>query len=279
VSNIQYSLYNLKNVPVPLYHRYLGREKPQPAYVEMDNFGTVTANWVKDNPPILSLGSFRWEVSPYADGESLAMLLESSRMQSLFHQVHEGARIAFSDNRFFVTLDPISITAESEIRSMLECESPLYSRCEFLNAKAWVESRFSAEDVADSEDMDSYIRLLKEEMRDVMEERKNILFFGDTEEAVTNLCLNYLSHVVDVGKKDDLYAQTIAEKMANYDYCKYGDLPDRFQRVIEDVLREEFADSLVNFGNSDTIPFNRDGHFDDSMKPEKTQAAVFHESD
>jgi len=267
MSNIQYNLDNLRNVPLPLYHRYPDREKPQPAYVEMDNSGTVTANWVEGSLPMLHLGSFRWEVSPYADGESLAALLESPRMQSLFSQLREGARIvsfSYSGDSPFVTLDPFAISAESEIRSTLENKFLFYSRKEILDTDDWVDSRFSAEDLANSKDFGSYVRRLREEMEDIMEERKQVIFSGNTEESVMNLCLNHLSHIVDAGKKDDPYARIIAEKMADYD-AEYTDLPDRIQRALDYVSRDGSADELVNRGDSGAMPFNQDNHFDGEL--------------
>jgi len=251
VSNIQYDLDNLKSVPLPLYHCRPGLEKPQPACVEMDNFGTVTAKWVEDNPPMLHLGAFLWEVSPCADGESLAVLLESPRMQSLFHQVHEGARIAFSDNRHFVTLDPISITAESEIRSMLENESPFYSRWEVWNAKEWFKPFFSAEEVASKDSLTDYLVDVVDKKMLEAEKNHRVAIYGTADDLVLDLCADHIKNVIQNGEKADEQTEKLAYMLARHD-------PNRYSDILYDCRALEASDT-------GSMPFNQDNCFCDEF--------------
>ena len=265
MSEIQYNLDNLKRSPLPLYHRYTDQNKPQPAYVEMDNFGTVAAKWVGHHTPVLHLSAFRWEVSPCADGESLAALLESPRMQSLFSQVHEGSSIVSSDDCQFVTLEPFSRNAGSEIQSMLRPESSLYSRWEVWNSEEWFRSFFSAAEVAAKDSLTDYMTdVVHKKMLEAEKHPRFLLDGPNSHDLVLYLCAEYVESAIQKvegqnGEKIDEHAEKLAQILAEHGQNRYDDILDRCR--------------ALGMNDLGSMPFNQDHYFFDEFAEYRSRSA------
>lgn len=93
MSKIEFSLANLADGKAPLYTQYAGQYKPQPAWITLDEDGTVSA-WEHDDngvPANVWNGRTRtWSVIPQANGADLAEWLQSEKISALLQRVHDG---------------------------------------------------------------------------------------------------------------------------------------------------------------------------------------------
>ena len=90
---------NLRGVIAPLYHRYSNQEGPQPAFIELDEDGTVRAGYSEELddavPAVVRQGMIiRFSATPTLRGDVIASFLESESARQLLEIIHAGHKVA-----------------------------------------------------------------------------------------------------------------------------------------------------------------------------------------
>jgi uncharacterized protein YehS (DUF1456 family) len=252
IMGIRYEIEELLERFAPLYHQYPDRTEPQKCYLEMDWVGLVTVNWNVDprgDPvpmDVWNKGRLRWSLSPYADGQSLYEFLQSDQMRSLLERVHEGHITDWYNAELVGHLTEDAEEASLQIESVLH-NKPYLER-KIYSKKEWVKSNFLVDDVIADGNISSYIKKMHEKMEDIEKAECALFLDGLIYEEIEKSCVGYLERSMEDGNKPDEKAFMLAQMLADYDREEYGDLPERYD---------------ARFGN--TLPFNRDGHFDDGV--------------
>ncbi len=90
---------NIENLRVPdrtpLYYQYHGSDHPQPAFIELNKFGEVTAGFVahteNETPDAVWYGcTHRFYVAPDVFGRSLSNFLESPDVRGVLARIYLG---------------------------------------------------------------------------------------------------------------------------------------------------------------------------------------------
>jgi hypothetical protein len=249
--SIQYRIDNLLRHPAPLYHRLPHMAEPQKAILEMDFKGVVTATWdkgVESSFPEFARGAYlRWPLSPRADGESLHDFLQSDPMRSLLEQVHNGHQVEWNGSELISHLDEPAQIACSKMGFLLK-EKPYLERTVY-DLKDWVQVNFRVDDLFASRNINAYIQKLFNKTEDMKREELAAFMGGTLFEKVEKLCLDYVEQAIDYGRDSYRNGRKVAQMLAEYN-------PDRYEKLLD----------LYNIGKEESLPFNWDGHFDDSVR-------------
>lgn len=121
--SITYELENLTGL-APLYRWYAGQVEPQPAHVELDEGGAVSADWSSETgngvPADVWHGRrLRWRVSPYIRAEVLRRLLVEDLAEDLA-AVHAGREVVWDGNNHVGKLDRAASEASERIDRALD---------------------------------------------------------------------------------------------------------------------------------------------------------------
>jgi hypothetical protein len=92
------ALIAMKDKPSPLYWKRSDMPIEQPAFVQLDESGRVTARFDdtdgRTEPEAVTLErTLRWDITPFLSGKAVASLAEDSTFRSLLQRVHEGRKI------------------------------------------------------------------------------------------------------------------------------------------------------------------------------------------
>jgi hypothetical protein len=144
-TSITYQIDNLlTDGPAPLYHRYPSQTTEQRAYVELDENGTVTADWdgeIGGGVPshVWHGRTRRYSVPSNVSGRALAGLLRSERVLSLLERVYEGLEIVWDGSNHVGRLTDDACEADSELADAID-EVGKYEeyRCEVWTASEWL---------------------------------------------------------------------------------------------------------------------------------------------
>lgn len=115
----------LEREPAPLYCRYPGQARPQPAYIELDCInGTVDARFnirIGNGVPqtVWSGWVRRYDVPPTISGKALAALLESTEFAGLTKRIYEGSGIRCVGIKFVAGLNDDAREAENALKALL----------------------------------------------------------------------------------------------------------------------------------------------------------------
>ena len=107
----------------PLFHRYPQQTEPQPAYVQLDEVGDVTAGHSGEigggAPAHVWHGrTLRWSVPASVRGDVLADLLAGDALP-LLQRVHAGHSVQWDGNNHCGALDDDARTASDELAALL----------------------------------------------------------------------------------------------------------------------------------------------------------------
>ena len=116
---------NLRGVLAPLYHRYPRQTNAQPAFVEMDEDGIVTADSDGEIGGAIPFSVYhrrtiRWGVCNTIRGDVLADWLESDEARAMFQRVHDGQSIEWDGNNNVGRFDDDATEAKQEISDALD---------------------------------------------------------------------------------------------------------------------------------------------------------------
>jgi len=120
---ITYKLDNLSDRDA-LFRQFPGQYDVQPAYVQMDEDGFVSAYYSGEIG--YSVPSFvwhhrtlRWRVHPSTDGHALRDLLQSDAARALLDRIHDGHTVEWRNSNFEGILTRDARDAESDLEDML----------------------------------------------------------------------------------------------------------------------------------------------------------------
>lgn len=122
---ITYEIDNLNgDSHLPLFHRFSGQSNAQPAYVQLDEDGEVSADYSSFvgnavTPEVYCLRTLQWDVDAKIRGSVLSEFLLSDVLAGLFQQVYEGHSVELVNGRLQGTLDEEASEAYEEIEDLL----------------------------------------------------------------------------------------------------------------------------------------------------------------
>lgn len=118
---------NLRGEIAPLYHRYQNQTNAQPAYVELDEDGVVSASYNPEigSPHAIPFSVFhrrdlRWGVANAIRGDALADYLESDEARALLERIHAGHDIEWDGNNNVGKLSDDAARAEIDFEAALQ---------------------------------------------------------------------------------------------------------------------------------------------------------------
>ena len=87
--------YTIPEGPAPLYNQYPGQCQPQPAYVSLDEDGTVSVDWSGEIGNAVPASVWhgrdvRLSISPYASSAGIRRLFDDSEFRALVDQYYAG---------------------------------------------------------------------------------------------------------------------------------------------------------------------------------------------
>ena len=132
---------NLRGEIAPLYFRYPREINPQPAYVEMDEHGEVTADSTGEIGGAIPFSVFhgrtrRYGVASAVKGDALADYLESGDARALFQRIYDGHSVEWDGNNNMGRLTEDAQQAEIDLEAaLIEID-----QAEVYEAAQWIEN-------------------------------------------------------------------------------------------------------------------------------------------
>lgn len=121
-----YSIEDLKTSDgCPLFYRYPSQILAQPAFVQLDEEGVVTAGYNSEIGNAVPADVWhkcviRWDVAPEVRGMALARLLESDEVKELIRVVRNGHSTEYKNGNRVGHLDEEASDARDEIQNLLD---------------------------------------------------------------------------------------------------------------------------------------------------------------
>jgi len=124
-ATIKFSLGNLlTGALAPLYCKYPNQCNPQPAFVEMDEDGEVSADYSADSggtpSHVWHNRTLRWAVPSEVNGKTLADLLQGDEVRGLLERIHAGHSVDWDGSNHRGTLDDAAQDASYDLERRLE---------------------------------------------------------------------------------------------------------------------------------------------------------------
>lgn len=125
----------------PLYDRYEREARPQPAYIELDSDGEISADWsgeIGNGVPaaVWRRQRLRWYVPSEISGGGLRILIEDLR--PLLERVAAGHSVEWDGSNWVGRLSNDAEAADEEIRDRLEQDAQSIETVEVWEAEAWL---------------------------------------------------------------------------------------------------------------------------------------------
>lgn len=223
---------NLRGEPIPLYKLYPGQNQPQRAFVSLDEEGTVRAGINYEIGGAVPMDvwhgrTLRWSVSPYANGDSLADLLESDRVKELFERVYAGHEVVWNGNNMVGRLDEDAEDASEELERILEPGSGEYDLAQICEAYDFISEWFRLEELVDAGSVEALAE------KELASNDSELVIVGDMEEAVATRAAELIELRLERGKVDDIVLRA-AEILADYDKYEYSSLLKACREAIEE---------------------------------------------
>lgn len=116
---------NLRDATAPLFCRYPNQINPQPAFVELDEQGNVSADYSGEigngMPMDVWYGrTLRWAVNSSINGNVLADALESVEITALLERIHAGHAVDWDGNNYVGSLTDDARAASDDLWWRLE---------------------------------------------------------------------------------------------------------------------------------------------------------------
>ena len=144
-SDITLDLDNLDETGAPLFRQYDGQLQPQPAYVEMDEDGEVTACYsgeIGNGVPsyVWHHRTLRWSVPSTVRGRVLKYLLERDDVVDLLERIHAGHAVDWDGNNHVGKLDADAQSASAELEVLLDNDIGGADSCAVWDAGEWLQN-------------------------------------------------------------------------------------------------------------------------------------------
>ena len=148
MSTIKINTTNLRGELAPLYQRYPGQTNPQPAYIQIDEDGNVSAGYSGETgnavpSTVWHRRTLQWPVQPSVRGDVLADFLDSPEIVALLERVHAGHQVEWDGNNHVGRLNDDAQAAAFEI------ESAIYSADDCVSVWDTAEWLFNLGSLAD----------------------------------------------------------------------------------------------------------------------------------
>jgi len=132
------SIKKIADEQCPVYSKYDTQINAQPAYIEMEEDGTISADYSGDigdsTPSAVWHGVTRqWSISPTLSGADILSLVEDNL--ALFQRVHDGHAVEWDGSNFVGSLDDDAQEASDEIELIA---SEAESSVAVYTAYAWI---------------------------------------------------------------------------------------------------------------------------------------------
>lgn len=220
---------NLRGEPAPLYHVYPRQTKPQPAYVELDEDGDVSADYNGEIGNAVPMAvwhrrTLRFDVSPRVGGDDLADFLESDAVVALLERIHAGHTVEWNGNNHVGTLDD---DAQAAAEALMEALSGL-DDVEVGDAYEWLAPGFALSDLVEGESIETLAASLIDEAAG-----EGITIHGSMEDAVAQCAAERIQREIDMGADFDPATLRAAEILAAYDE-QYAKLPADYRAALAD---------------------------------------------
>ena len=119
----------LRGDATPLYCKYSGQHQPQDAFVEMDEYGFVSASY---NPEVgnavrmdvWARRTLRFGITPYLSGDELADILSQEKVKNWFATIYAGHDVRWDGRNNFGYLDGEAESALDELMVYLDWVEP-----------------------------------------------------------------------------------------------------------------------------------------------------------
>jgi hypothetical protein len=122
---LTFSLANLETGEIaPLYHQYPLQYEPQPAFIELDQNGDVSADYSREignakSPEVWHRIRLRYRVSPWLRGSALAKYLRGDG-RALLARIHAGHDVEWDGSDYVGVLSADAVEAEEALERALE---------------------------------------------------------------------------------------------------------------------------------------------------------------
>lgn len=115
----------MRDAEAPLYHQYPRECMPQPAYIEMDEDGVVSAEWDVETANAVPMAvwnsrTLRFPLRPNISGHSLYDLVMGEKVMGLLERIHAGHTVAWDGNNNSGSLDDDAIEAQYALERLLD---------------------------------------------------------------------------------------------------------------------------------------------------------------
>ncbi len=210
----------------PLYCKYPGQTHEQPAYIEMDEDGNVSADYSGEignavTAYVWHKRTIRWSICAAANGDALADFLRRDDVVALFERVHAGHAVEWDGSNHTGSLDDDAQSASDELQEMINRTFGPYDDgycVQVWDAETWIENAFSIHDLIASGSVTAYASVMEPDESD------NVLVDGSLRRAVAEMAARDLRNRNDSQINDD-DALAAAKILAGFDPDKYGHLP------------------------------------------------------
>lgn len=225
---ITYDLDNLRGEAAPLYRIYPGQHQPQRAYIQLDEDGTVTADYSGEIGNGIPMSVWhnrtpRWYVNSAANGDSLAEWLESDEMRALLARVHAGHSVEWDGNNHVGRLDEDAEAARDEITAMLDGYNQPYDVMEVWDAYDWVREGFSLAELVEAGSVAACASAIEDAGCD-----NHQAVVGDMVDAVAKIAAEHINYHLDEETEPDDTVRAAAVILAAYSQSEYGSLVEAY---------------------------------------------------
>ena len=223
---------NLRGEPIPLYKLYPGQNQPQRAFVSLDEEGTVRAGINYEIGGAVPMDvwhgrTLRWSVSPYANGDSLADLLESDKVRALFERVRNGHSVEWNGSNMVGRLDEDAKEASEELEQIFAEESSEYELAQVCGAYEFIADWFSLKELVDAGSVEECAK------RQLESNDSDLVIVGDMEEEVASRAAELIEYNIDHGKVDETTVRA-AEILVEYDEHEFSGLLKDCREALEE---------------------------------------------
>lgn len=221
---------NLRGEPAPLYCVYPRQTKPQPAYVELNEDGEVSADYNGEIGNAVPMAvwhrrTLRFDVSPRVGGDDLADFLESDAVVALLERIHAGHTVEWDGNNFVGRLTEDAERAAETLTEALAAPPELA----IWDAYEWLAPGFNLlSELVESGSVPAHSAALIDRAVD-----DGIVIDGGMEDAVIELAADAIRDAIDRKIDFDPTVLRAAEILAAYDK-QYAELPAAYQAALAD---------------------------------------------
>lgn len=234
--NLSVDTENLIGRVAPLYKKYPHQMEPQPAYIEIDEYGNVSADYSGEigNAEPADVWHGRTQhlsIYPYANGDTLAEFLNREGVIELLERIHAGHTIEWDGNDMVGILDDDAKAAHDTLQDMIDCEFSAETEwncgrvCE---AGDWISEDYSIAALIEAGSVEDYADEFEPD------ESEKVEIDGDLCDAVAELTASNLENRDDIrNQMSDDDALEAAQILVDYDSA-YKPLLEKIKDDIED---------------------------------------------